>query len=219
MRVGVLGSGMVGQAIGSRLLESGHQVCMGSRSVDGPASGWARDAGERASAADFQGAASFGELLVNATAGAVSLQALRQAGGENLVGKVLVDIANPLAGAETGPVTLTIANTDSLAEQIQREFPLARVVKTLNTMNCSVMVRPDEVPGDHVVFLSGEDQQAKHATSELLGSFGWPAARIVDLGGIETARGTEAFLLLWLPLWQTLGSGRFNIAIHQRPGS
>jgi 8-hydroxy-5-deazaflavin:NADPH oxidoreductase len=215
MRVGVLGSGMVGEAIGARLLEIGHEVRMGSRTADGPALQWARTVGDGASAGDFQDAASFGEVIVNATAGGVSLAALRQAGSANLDGKVLIDIANPLSSEHGPPVTLTVANTDSLAEQIQREYPSALVVKTLNTMNCSVMVHPEAVPGDHVVFLSSNDPQAKRVTSELLSAFGWPAENIVDLGGIETARGTEAFLLLWLPLWQTVGTGRFNIAIHR----
>jgi 8-hydroxy-5-deazaflavin:NADPH oxidoreductase len=215
MRVGVLGSGMVGEAIGGRLLELGHEVRMGSRSADGPALQWAQAAGDGASAGDFQDTASFAEVLVNATAGGVSLEALRQAGSANLDGKVLIDIANPLSSEHRGPVTLTVANTDSLAEQIQREFPSALVVKTLNTMNCGVMVRPETVSSDHVVFLSGNDRQAKRITSELLSSLGWPAQNIVDLGGIETARGTEAFLLLWLPLWQTIGTGQFNIAIRR----
>jgi 8-hydroxy-5-deazaflavin:NADPH oxidoreductase len=214
MRVGVLGSGMVGQAIGSRLLELGHEVRMGSRTNAGPASRWAAGAGERAGAGDFREAAVFGELLVNATSGAASVAALRQVGGANLAGKVLLDIANPLS-ADKGAVTLTVINTDSLAEQIQREFPSVRVIKTLNTMNCSVMVRPDALPGEHVVFLSGNDRAAKDAAAELLGSFGWPAERIMDLGGIETARGTEAFLLLWLPIWQKLGTGQFNITISK----
>jgi predicted dinucleotide-binding enzyme len=217
MRVGVLGSGMVGEAIGARLLELGHQVRMGSRGADGPALGWARAAGDGASAGDFHDAASFGEVLVNATAGGVSLAALRQAGSANLDGKVLIDIANPLSSEHGAPVTLTVANTDSLAEQIQREFPSALVVKTLNTMNCSIMVHPETVPGDHVVFLSGDDQRAKLVTSELLCSLGWLSQNIVDLGGIETARGTEAFLLLWLAVWKTIGTGEFNIAIRREP--
>jgi predicted dinucleotide-binding enzyme len=215
MRVGVLGSGTVGEAIGTRLLELGHEVRMGSRSADGPALQWAQAAGDGASAGDFRDAASFAEVLVNATAGGASVAALRQAGRANLDGKVLIDIANPLSSEHGSPLTLTIANSDSLAEQIQREFPSALVVKTLNTMNSSVMVHPEVVPGDHVVFLSGNDPRAKRVTSELLCSFGWSAQNIVDLGGIETARGTEAFLLLWLPLWQTIGNGQFNIAIRR----
>lgn len=217
MRVGVLGSGMVGQALADRLLELGHEVRMGSRVADGPAASWAARAGERASGSDFSGAAQFAELVINATSGSGSLQALRQAGGSSLAGKVLLDVANPIAAERDagGNMILTVANTDSLAEQIQREFPSARVVKSLNTMNCAVMVRPEIVPGDHVVFVSGDDAEAKLTIVDLLGSFGWPAERIVDLGPLVTARGTEAYLLTWLAIRQALGNGQFNVAIRR----
>lgn len=214
MRVGVVGSGTAGRAIASRLVELGHDVRMGSRSAEGPAAEWAAAAGERASAGDFAAAAAFGELVVNATAGSRSLEALGQAGEAALAGKVLLDVSNPISPAGgDGPVTLSIANSDSLAEQIQRAFPQARVVKALNTMNCTVMVRPDLVPGEHVVFVSSDDREAARSVTAVLESFGWPPARIVDLGGLATARGTEAYLLLWLPLWQALGHAQFNIGI------
>jgi len=217
MRVGVLGSGMVGRTIASRLLELGHEVRMGSRTAGGPAAQWAAGAGGSASAGDFAAAATFGELVVSATAGAGSVDALTQAGEANLAGKVLLDVSNPIDTGGPGPVTLTVANTDSLAEQIQRAFPKARVVKALNTMNCAVMVRPEAVPGEHVVFVSGDDHQAKQAIAQLLESFGWPEARIIDLGGLATARGTEGYLLLWLAIWQAVGPGQFNIVIAQVP--
>jgi 8-hydroxy-5-deazaflavin:NADPH oxidoreductase len=214
MRVGVLGSGTAGRAIASRLLELGHEVRMGSRDARGRAAIWARTAGPRASAGDFAGAAEFGELIVNASAGAHSLEVLRQAGEAALAGKVLLDVANPISGKRGGgPVTLSVANTDSLAEQIQRAFPQAIVVKALNTMNSAVMVRPEIVPGDHVVFVSSDDDDAGRLVTGLLESFGWPAARIIDLGGLATARGTEAYLLLWLNVWNAVGPGDFNIAI------
>jgi predicted dinucleotide-binding enzyme len=217
MRVGVLGSGMVGTAIADRLLELDHEVRMGSRSDRGPAAAWAQRSGRKASAGDFAGAARFGEIVINATAGERSLEALEAAGADSLEGKVLLDVANPIEAHAGGPVTLSVANSDSLAEQIQRTFPGARIVKALNTMNCSVMVRPELVPGEHVVFVSGDDDRAKQTVTELLRSFGWPAERIIDLGGLASARGTEAFLLLWLPLWQSLGHGNFNIAINRAP--
>lgn len=214
MRVGVLGSGMVAVALADRLLELGHEVRMGSRVTGGPASSWAESGGERARSGDFAAAAEFGELVINATAGASSLDALRQASAQNLAGKVLLDVANPISAAEgSGPVT--VANTDSLAEQIQREFSAARVVKALNTMNCKVMVRPEIVPGEHVVFLCGDDNGAKQTVGQLLVSFGWPEARIIDLGGLVSARGTEAFLLIWLAIWRSLGQGEFNIAVER----
>jgi predicted dinucleotide-binding enzyme len=216
MRIGILGSGMVGRALGSRLVEVGHQVRMGSRTDRGPAE-WATATARSASASDYAGAAAFGELIINATPGTVSLQALARAGAENLAGKILLDVANPIETASNHDrVALSIANTDSLAEQIQRDYPTLRVVKALNTMNCEVMVRPDTVPGEHVVFMSGDDPVAKARVAGLLEAFGWPSARILDLGGLATARGTEAFLLLWLPIQQVLGQGEFNIVIAGR---
>jgi len=216
MRVGVIGSGMVGKAIADRLLELGYEVRMGSRTSDGPAAQWAARAGEQARAGDFAQAASFGELVVNATAGSRSLEALHLAGERNLAGKVLLDVANPInVAGGPGPMTLTVANTSSLAEQIQHEFPEARVVKALNTMSCKVMVNPKIIRGEHVVFISGDDPNAKQLVTRLLGSIGWPASQIVDLGDVATARGTEAFLLLWLPVWQALDRGEFNIAIRR----
>lgn len=213
MRIGILGSGSVGRTLGSRLVDVGHEVRMGSRTDAGPTE-WASAAGRHASASDYAGAASFGELIINATPGAVSLQALVQAGAKNVAGKVLIDVANPMAPvSDHGQVALSVANTDSLAEQIQRDHPTVRVVKALNTMNCAVMVRPNTLPGDHVVFLSGDDPEAKGQVARLLESFGWPSARIIDLGGLATARGTEAYLLLWLAIQHALGEGEFNIVI------
>lgn len=214
MRVGVLGTGMVGNAIGGRLVALGHEVMMGAREAGNErARAWAEAAGEGASEGSFADAAAFGELLVNCTAGGHSLEAIEAAGRENLAGKVLIDVANALDSSGGRPPTLSVANTDSLGEQVQRTFPDAKVVKALNTMNCQVMVDPSRVPGDHAVFVCGDDADAKRQVGELLEAFGWPSARIVDLGGIEAARGTEMYVALWLRLWGTLGTGDFNIAL------
>ncbi len=214
MRIGVLGTGMVGAAIAGRLVALGHEVMMGSREAGNEkARAWAESNGADASEGSFADAAAFGELVVNCTAGAHSLEALQAAGSANMAGKLLIDVANPLDFSAGMPPTLTVANTDSLGEQIQRAFPDVRVVKALNTMNCEVMVDPRRVPGEHDVFLCGDDEGAKQQVAELLSSFGWPAGRIRDLGGIRSARGTEMYLPLWLSLLGTLGSGDFNIAV------
>ncbi len=216
MRIGVLGTGMVGRTIGSKLVALGHEVRMGSRSAGNESAvEWAAEAGKSASEGSFGDAAGFGELLFNCTAGGGSLDALAAAGEANLKGKVLVDVANPLDFSAGMPPTLSICNDDSLGERIQATFPELRVVKALNTMNCSVMVEPDRVPGDHVVFVCGENADAKAQVGRLLDSFGWPEDRIVDLGGIGAARGTEMFLPLWLSLYGKLGSGDFNIAVER----
>jgi predicted dinucleotide-binding enzyme len=214
MRIGVLGTGMVGNAIAGKLVALGHEARMGSREAGNEkARAWAEAAGAGASEGGFADAARFGELVVNCTAGAHSLAALEAAGRDNLAGKVLIDVANPLDFSAGMPPTLTVANTDSLGEQIQRAYPGIKVVKALNTINCEVMVDPGKVPGEHDVFLCGEDAAAKRQVTELLESFGWPAEHIIDLGGIRSARGTEMYLPLWLSLWGTLGTGRFNIGV------
>ena len=144
----------------------------------------------------------------------------RAAGEGNLRGKVLVDVANPLDFSKGMPPTLTICNTDSLGEQIQRTFPAAKVVKALNTMNCFVMVNPALVPGDHNVFLCGDDADAKTLVTELLvDAFGWKRDNVLDLGGISAARGTEMLLPLWLRLWGALQNPNinFHIAVGMTP--
>jgi len=133
--------------------------------------------------------------------------------GNDLAGKILIDVANPLDFSQGMPPSLLVANTDSLGDQIQRAFPDTRVVKALNTINCNVMVDPARVPGEHDVFLAGDDEEAKTTVRELLQSFGWTAERIIDLGDIAAARGTEMYLVLWLRLMGALQTGDFNIKV------
>jgi predicted dinucleotide-binding enzyme len=214
MRIGVLGTGMVGNAIATKLVSVGHEVMMGSRTAGNPrAQGWAASAGERGSAGTFADAATFGELLFNCIAGAHALEALEAARRDNLDGKILVDVANPLDFTRGMPPTLTVCNTDSLGEQIQRTFPDVKVVKALNTMNCTVMVEPRSVPGDHNAFVCGADEKAKDKVMGLLESFGWRRKRIVDLGGIGASRGLEMYVSLWLSLYGAVGGPQFNIAV------
>jgi predicted dinucleotide-binding enzyme len=213
MKVGVLGTGMVGSAIATRLVELGHEVCMGSRQPGSEkAVKWAESAGDRASSGDFADAASFGEIAFNCTAGNGSVDAVTSA-REGLAGKLLIDVANALDFSNGPPPVIEATDRDSLAEQIQRAVPDAHVVKSLNTVNNDVMVDPARVPGDHVIFLSGDDQEAKRQAAEVLGEFGWPEDRVIDLGDITTARGPEAYVGLWLRLMGALGSTQFNIGL------
>lgn len=217
-RIGVLGTGMVGRTLGAKLVALGHDVMLGSRAAgNARAVEWATAAGSRASEGSFGDAAAFGELVVNATAGARSLDALAATNAGDLAGKVLLDVANPLDHT-AGTTTLTICNTDSLGERIQREHPNALVVKALNTMNADVMVDPGLVPGSHTVFTCGNERRAKDAVAELLRSFGWPPADIMDLGDITAARGTEMYLALWLRLWSAAGTGHLNIDVKRHAG-
>jgi 8-hydroxy-5-deazaflavin:NADPH oxidoreductase len=211
MRIGVLGTGMVGQAIATKLVELGHEVTMGARSAGNEkAVAWAAGAGDGASEGSFADAAAHGELLFNCTAGTASLEALEAAGQEELRGKVLVDVANPLDFSHGMPPTLPVCNDDSLGEQIQRAFPDTRVVKALNTVNATVMVEP---VANTNVFVCGDDDAAKEQVRGLLGDFGWPSDRVVDLGGIVAARGPEMYLPLWLGMMGALGTPSFNIAV------
>lgn len=214
MRIGVLGTGMVGKTIGSKLVALGHDVKLGSRTANNEkALAWAKDAGPRASVGTFQDAARFGELVFNCTLGAATLDALRAAGAENLEGKIVIDISNPLDFSKGMPPTLFAGNTDSLGERIQRAFPKAKVVKTLNTVNAELMVNPQRLAGgDHTLFLSGDDPEAKAKVGEILrGWFGW--RDVVDLGDITTARGPESLLALWIRLWGALKTPAFNFKV------
>jgi predicted dinucleotide-binding enzyme len=213
MKIAVFGTGMVGNTIASKLVSLGHDVKMGARSASNEkAAAWAKEAGPRASQGTFADAAGFGEIIFNCTKGDATLDAIRAAGAKALEGKILVDISNPLDFSKGMPPSLFVFGTDSLAEQIQREFPKARVVKALNTINANVMVDPSRVPGEHATFVSGNDAEAKQKVTEILrGCFGWK--QVIDLGDITTARGTEAYLMLWLRLWGALGTPDFNVQI------
>jgi predicted dinucleotide-binding enzyme len=153
--------------------------------------------------------------VINATGGTASLGALASAGAGNLAGKVLIDVSNALDPSQGMPPRVAVPNDDSIGERIQREYPDTRVVKALNTVNMQLMVDPAGVPGDHVLFVAGNDGDAKVQVVELLGAFGWPADRIVDLGDITGARATEQYLVLWLRLLVGLGHARFNISLNQ----
>jgi predicted dinucleotide-binding enzyme len=200
MRIAVLGAGVVGQTLAGKLRELGHDVRVGTRNP-------------RDGAVSYSEAAGGAEVVVNATSGAGALEALEAAGSANLAGKLLVDVSNPLDFSKGRPPTLTVCNDDSLAEQIQRAHPEARVVKTLNTVGNQVMVDPALVPGEHVLFVSGDDADAKAQAVELLGSLGWPADRVVDLGDISTARGPEMYFALWIRMRGVLGTAQFNISL------
>lgn len=224
MRIGVLGTGTVGQTLAGRLAELGDEVRVGTRDPEGtlrreepdamgnpPFRVWHEQHPE-VKLGTFAEAASHGEALVNATAGGASLDALGQAGEANLAGKLLLDVANALDFSRGMPPSLLVANTDSLGEQIQRAFPDAHVVKALNTMTAAVMVNPGAVgDGDHHVFVCGNDPGAKAQATELLTRFGW--RNVVDLGDITAARAAEMVLPIWIRLMGTLQTPMFNFKV------
>jgi 8-hydroxy-5-deazaflavin:NADPH oxidoreductase len=213
MKIGVLGTGEVGQAIGAKLVELGHDVMMGARAADNEkVLAFAERTGGKAGT--FRDAAAHGEIIVQCARGNMAIEVLRQAGEDNLRGKVLIDVSLPLDFSAGFPPSLFVQNTDSLGEQVQRAFPEAKVVKTLNTMNNAIMIAPRSLPGVTSVFVSGNDKSAKGKVMDLLRSFGWSS--IVDLGDITTARGTEMLLPLWVRLYSALGTAEFNISVVKK---
>jgi predicted dinucleotide-binding enzyme len=212
--IAILGTGMVGEVLGTKLVSLGHKVMMGSRSeTNEKAIAWKTKNGALATNGTFADAAAFGEIVINCTSGKVSLEALQLAGHENLQGKILVDVANPLDFSKGMPPTLTICNTDSLGETIQRQFPDAKVVKALNTLNCQLMVNPGFLKDPGNLFVCGNDSGAKKEVESLLHSFGWE--KIIDLGDISAARGTEQLLPVWVRLMGKLETPMFNFSIVQ----
>jgi predicted dinucleotide-binding enzyme len=214
MKIAVLGTGMVGQTIATKMIQLGHEVKMGSRTDNNEkAATWVKSAGANASQGTFANAASFAEIIFNCTKGDAILEILKLAGEKNLAGKILIDISNPLDFSKGFPPTLSICNDNSLGESIQKNFPELKVVKTLNTMNCVLMVNPTLVAGDHSVFISGNDAAAKTEVKKILSSFGWPEKNTIDVGDITTSRGTEQLLPLWVRLYGAFGNANFNFHI------
>src|SRR5205085_7918942 len=223
MNIGIIGSGIVGQTVGGKLVALGHAVVLGTRDpgnlhsakgMAGSLADWLAGAGHGAWVTTFAEAAAHGEVVVNATSGTVSVDALRLAGAENLAGKVLLDLANELDFSRgMPPVCLATDQEDgSVGVRIQRAFPSARVVKALNTMSAPVMVNPQQLAGgDHTVFICGNDEAAKDTVADLLRGFGW--RDIFDLGDITAAHGPEMLMALWVRCWQQLGNVPFNVKL------
>jgi predicted dinucleotide-binding enzyme len=222
MKIGIIGGGSVAQTLGAALIGKGHQVAIGIRSTS--AAELARPRTYAATLADWQAktggqvltlaeAAAFGEVIINASLGEASVAALTQAGAANLAGKVLIDVSNPLDFSRGMPPALlpAFSGHTSLGEQIQSAFPEARVVKAFNTIAAAVMVNPALVPGDHDLFLSGNDAAAKALVTDLARDFGW--THVTDLGDITGARASEAVLPFWVRLMMTGGSPIFNIHV------
>lgn len=225
MNIGILGTGTVGRTHAEALAAKGHDVMIGTRD---PQATMLREIASGATQTPFRDwlaghdgvklgtfaeAARFGEALINATSGSGALPALEGAGADALGDKILLDVSNPLAYSKGLPPTLTVSNTDSLAEQLQRAFPRVRLVKTLNTTTAAVMVNPAAVGGgDHTMFVAGNDADAKAKVKGWLGEwFGW--RDVIDLGDVTNARGMEMLLPLWVRLYGALGSSMFNVKI------
>jgi 8-hydroxy-5-deazaflavin:NADPH oxidoreductase len=216
MKIGILGTGMVGNALGIKLVQVGNEVTMGSRSAKNEsAQKWAASLGELAHAATFRDAAVFGEIVISCTGGMHSMEALESVGKEPLHNKILIDVSNPLQQDKNGSMILGFCDTESLGERIQCAFPQTRVVKALNTVNCDIMIEPSRLPGDHNLFICGNDAAAKKEVTTYLSEwFGWKPDNIIDVGDITAARGTEMMMPIWMRLFQgVIGHPHFNYHI------
>ena len=224
MKIGILGTGGVGRTIAEKLVQLGHEVAIGTRDVQkalartektmmggAPLPEWVK-ANPAIRLMTHTEAAAYGELVINATSGQGSAEALRMA-GKGINGKTLLDISNPLDFSRGMPPSLTISNTDSLGESLQREFPEARVVKGFNTLAAPLMVNPGMLPERTHLFICGNDNGAKEEVKGLMTSFGWKTDEIIDLGDITMARGTEQILPIWVRLMGALGTPMFNFRI------
>ena len=218
-KIGILGTGTVGQALAGRLAGLGYEVAMGTRDVAASLSkaaikDWLKN-NPSVKLVTFTEAAAFSdEIIVHAMNGFAAIDSLKMAGEANLNGKVLIDVTNPLDFSKGFPPTLFMSNDTSLGELIQTTFPTLKVVKTLNTMSNPIMINPALIAGDHTVFVSGNDADAKTTVKSVLNSFGWADKNIIDLGDITTARGTEMILPIWVRLYGHLQSPMFNFNIN-----
>lgn len=224
-KIAIMGTGVVAQIVSEKLASLGHEVMLGTRNVADTLARNDKDnfgrpgfkdwhtANPQIKVGAFAEAAAFGDMLINATSGHGAMPALELAGKENLAGKTILDISNPLDFSRGFPPSLSVCNTDSLGEQIQRTYPDLKVVKGLNTMNAYIMVNPAMIPGDHSVFICGDDAAAKNEVKDLLHAIGWANHNIIDMGDITTARGTEMLLPIWVRLYGAFKHGMFNFHI------
>jgi predicted dinucleotide-binding enzyme len=212
-KIAVFGTGMVGKTIGSKLIQLGYEVMIGSRTADNEkAAGWAKANGSKASQGTFADAAAFGEIIFNCTKGEHSPEVMQSA-DTNLAGKILIDVSNPLDFSKGMPPTLipALVNTNSLGEEIQKLLPQTQVIKTLNIVNCEVMVEAAKCGGDATMLIAGNNDDAKKEVKEILAQFGWKD--IIDLGDIKHARSLEMMLPVWLSLYMATKNGYIGFKI------
>ena len=223
MKIGIIGSGVVAQTLGAKLVELGHDVVLGTRdpkkldekkNMAGTLNEWLKQVNNKAKVVTFKEAAAHGELLINATHGQASVDALKIADADKVGPKVLIDTANELDFSKGMPPGVLASQERSVGENIQKAFPNLKVVKTLNTIGAPIMVNPKILKGgDHTIFVAGNDKDAKAKVTELLKSFGW--TDILDLGDISSARGPEMYMAMWVRLWGALQNGMINIKVQR----
>jgi predicted dinucleotide-binding enzyme len=208
MKVGMLGSGGVGQDLGLGFIGLGHDVKMGSRHpAKDEIKAWLAKAGKKASAGTFGEAAAFGDMAVLATQWTGTENAVRLAGPDNLAGKVVIDTTNPLLFRPKAMPALAVGGNDSAGEQVQRWLPKSRVVKAFNSVNHAHMVKPLFTGGPPDMFLCGNDDDAKKLVAGFCREFGWG---VIDMGGLEAARLLEPLALIYIQ--NAIRTGSWNYA-------
>ncbi len=222
MKIGLIGSGVVAQTLGKKLVELGHEVYLGTRdpkkldekkNMAGTLNEWLASVNHKAKVVTFKETAAQGEILINATHGQASVEALHLAEADKVGPKVLIDTANELDFSKGKPQALA-SSARSVAGNIQSAFPNLKVVKTLNTIAAPIMVNPQIVKGgDHTIFMAGNDKDAKAKVADLLKSFGW--TDIMDLGDISAAHGPEMYMGMWVSLYASLQNGMINIKVQR----
>ncbi|TMI68822.1 MAG: DNA-binding protein [Bacteroidetes bacterium] len=196
MKIGIIGSGAVGQTLATGFLNENHEVMLSSRSSSKPELVKWRETTPSGKTGSFREAAEFGDLLVLATGGAVAKEALEMAGKDNLRGKVIIDVTNPIdkLPPENGVLRFFTEINSSLMEQLQRFVPEAKFVKAFNSVGNNLMYKPDLADDVPTMFICGNDDAAKKTVKDILTSFGWETE---DMGKVEAARAIEPLCILW----------------------
>ncbi len=196
MKIGVLGSGIVGQTLANGLLKLGHDVCVGTRNAE-KLKEWLEKAGRGASTGSFAEAASFGDIDVIATLWLGTENAIKMAGKKNLSGKIVIDVTNPLKFEKEGsPPSFAVAYPNSAGSLIQRWLPDAKVVKAFNMIPAHYMTNPKLQEGEPDLFIAGNDMNAKNKVKDIAMGFGWKD--IHDLGDIEQAYLIESLAMIMI---------------------
>ncbi|MGR4065677.1 MAG: NADPH-dependent F420 reductase [Vulcanimicrobiaceae bacterium] len=212
MKVGILGSGEVGQTLADGFLQRGHHVAIGSRTPE-KLDDYVKRQRNMLLAGDFARVAKFGEILVIATKFRGTKSAIDLAGPENFAGKIVIDVTNPIKGSEGKAPDLLVGFTDSAGETIQRWLPKSRVVKAFNAVGSALMIDPEFADGPPTMFIAGNDEDAKKTVTGILESFGWDA---VDAGPIERSRLLEPLAILWILRGMSTGKWHHAFKLLQR---
>jgi len=207
VKIGILGTGDVGRALGTGFVALGHEVRIGARSANHEkALEWVGEMGAHASQSTFADAAGFGEVVVFATLGVANPDVVKAIGPESVAGKVVIDVTNPLDFSKGFPPDLAIKGDDSGGETLQRLIPAGKVVKAFNIVGNALMFRPELPGGPPDMFIAGDDAGAKATVTKILGDFGWP--NVIDMGGIASSRWLEAMCIAWVLACSATGNWR-----------